>query len=114
MEHIGLDKIVQESCKEIYSPLLDNNVFRWRLNEEYPFHMTIFRYAITSIDDAVYVFGGETYDENGVIQSTNLIAKFNSSRRWVNAGTLQQKRYSAGAITLDDQTLIIGGHGSKT
>ena len=109
-----MDKIVQKSCKEIYSPLLDDDIFRWQQVEQYPFHMTIFRYAITSIDDAVYVFGGETYDENGVIQSTNLIAKFNSSRRWVNAGRLQQKRYSAGAITLDDQTLIIGGHGTKT
>ena len=76
--------------------------------------MTIFRYAIASIDDAVYIFGGETYNENGVVEITNLVAKFNSVRRWVNVGTLQQKRYSAGAIALDDQTLIIGGHGSKT
>ena len=75
--------------------------------------MTIFRYAITSIDDAVYIFGGQTYDENGVVDSINLISKFNRFERWVNAGTLQEKRYSAGAIALDDQTLIIGGHGSK-
>ena len=76
--------------------------------------MTIFRYAIASIDDEVYIFGGQTYDENGVIQSTNLIAKFNRSQIWVDVGKLQQKRFSAGAIALDDQTLIIGGNGSKT
>ena len=101
-------------CSEILSPRLNDTAYRWREVGIYPFHLTIFRYAITSIDDAVYIFGGQTYDEIGVGEIINQISKFNRLQRWVNAGTLQQKRYSAGAIALDDQTLIIGGHGSKT
>ena len=100
---------------EIYRRPFDgsSNQFRWRTTMVYPFHMTIFRYAITAVDDATYIFGGQTYDTDLNIKDLNLITKFNKNRKWSRIGTLLETRNSAGAITFGDETLIIGGRGSK-
>ena len=79
----------------------------------YPFHMSIFKYAVTSVADETYIFGGQTYDENLATPVINSISKFNKNKIWSNVGTLLETRKSAGAISFDDEIMIIGGRGSK-
>ena len=66
--------------------------------------MTIFSriwaYSAASTSEAAYIIGG-AYDKD-------IIAEFRGNS-WRQMGTLAKGRYSHGSITLNGETMIIGG-----
>jgi len=46
---------------------------------------------VTSVGDATYIFGGQSYDVDLNFQNLNSISKFDEYRIWSQAGTLHEK-----------------------
>ena len=64
-------------------------------------------YATTSTEESVYIIGGTTASS----QPSPVIAEYKNAE-WFNIGSLQQSRYSHGAITSGSWTMVIGGSSS--
>ena len=70
--------------------------------------MIIFRYiagySTASTSEAAYIIGG--------IQTDEIIAEFKNNS-WRQMGTLAKRRHLHGSITLNDETMVIGGYSDR-
>ena len=64
----------------------------------------IFGYSTASTDNAAYIIGGIDYNVD-----IDRIAEFRNNQ-WLNLGSLAQGRHYHGSITIDQETMIIGGY----
>ena len=64
----------------------------------------VYHYSATQTADAAYIIGGE--------KTKNVVAEFKNSR-WSQLDGLKRGRSHQGSITLENQTMIIGGKGAE-
>ena len=75
-------------------------------NSSIVLNFSIRAYATTHTKESVYIIGGIT--DGGMFSYSSTIAQF-KDYIWMNAGKLSQARFGHGAITLEGETMIIGG-----
>ena len=68
------------------------------------FFSNIAHYSIASTSEAAYIIGG--------YYTTDIIAEFKNNS-WRQMGTLAKGRNSQGSITLNDETMVIGGWSNR-
>ena len=61
---------------------------------------SIYRYSTASTSEAAYIIGGDYTDD--------IVAEFKDNS-WRQMGTLANGRWRHGSITLNSETMIIGG-----
>ena len=61
-------------------------------------------YSTASTSEAAYIISG--------LYSGGIIAEFKNNS-WRQIGTLSKRRHSHGSITLNDETMVIGGRTEK-
>ena len=71
----------------------------------------MYYYSTTSTSEAAYFIGGRDGPWT-VIGTRDVIAEFKNDA-WRQLGTLTKGRYAHGSITLNSETMIIGGGGSS-
>ena len=64
----------------------------------------IYHYSTASTSEAAYIIGGT--------DTKDIIAEFRNYS-WRQMGTLAKGRHSHGSITLNGETMVIGGYGSN-
>ena len=64
------------------------------------FFSYIYSYSTASTSEAAYIIGGE--------YTQDIIAEFKDNS-WRQIGTLAKGRYGHGSITLNGETMVIGG-----
>ena len=85
---------------------MDLSTYEWSDGPDYPFaERNIAFYSTTSTKEAAYIIGGTSTSPD----SHQTIAEF-SNNTWRQIGSLVKGRYNHGSITIDSQTMIIGGY----
>ena len=97
-----------------HTELLDLENEKWRGQQAYPFHRSIFYSTSVSYSDQVVLFGGYTdeNDANGnMIGPVNTVAAFTAGS-WVKLGELKDKRHLHNGVYYDDgRVVLVGGLG---
>ena len=72
----------------------------------------IFWYSIVAVEKKFIIFGGKSSVYDG-LQST--IARFDPiENSWTKLGDLKGARYGQGVIQIDNEFIVVGGHGYGT
>ena len=87
----------------VKTELMNMETLTWSRGPEFPFAYSMYEYSTASTSEAAYFIGGS--------YSKEVIAEFKNDA-WRQLGTLTKGRLVHGSISLDTETMVIGGYSS--